>query len=672
MIGQVRRLLHRRSGCTLTDVQLLDDFVARRDEASFDVLVWRHGAMVLSLCQRVLHDTHEAEDAFQATFLVLARKAGSIGKRESAGSWLYKVALRIALRVRARALKRTALAEPLDELPGRDDPEDPVWRDLRPVLDEEIDRLPEKYRAPFVLCYLEGHTNEEAAEKIGCPMGTILSRLARGRERLRSRLAGRGLTLSAAGLSAVLSQNAAAAVPAALVSFTVEAALPFAAGQAATGLVSGSVAALTEGVLHAMLLTKVKTTTAALLALAVLGTGFGSVSTRLLAQRAAPGERKPAIERPRDAGGRGGRAPEKPPQFTGRVAGVAGDGKSFTVEVPAATRGEAPQKVDIKLTDKSQVVYSNVGPDGAKPTEGYQVRVWTGEGAKDVAVEAVLMGNAPDLFRRRPEVSGRVAKVSPDGKMLTFSIPARGRGDDATPEKTINVEITDKTVVAYNYIGRGGAKPTEGYDAEVWLERGSMDKAGRVHFLGHEERPARGAVNVDKEPDRAGRVIAAAPDGKTFTLEVPGKNRGDAPTKWEVKVDDKTRFLLRNVGPDGDKPVVGSVVQVWLADGSQDTAAKVSITGAPRERDVLLSGKVVAIAKDGQGLTLEAAGARGRGEPVKKVDIKFTDKTNLIYHGVGTGGAKLTEGYHAQVWLEEGSMDTAAQIYLGSGTRGRR
>ncbi len=199
VIGQLRRRLGRQSGCTLTDGQLLDDFVTRGDEAAFEVIVWRHGAMVFNLCKRLLHDGHEAEDAFQAAFLVFARKAGSIGKGESVGSWLYKVAYRVALRARAKAARRNIPTEATDEVPAREEPDDVVWRDLRPVLDEEIDRLPEKYRVPFVLCYLEGHTNEEAAEQLGCPKGTVLSRLSRGRERLRSRLALAGLASRSPG-----------------------------------------------------------------------------------------------------------------------------------------------------------------------------------------------------------------------------------------------------------------------------------------------------------------------------------------------------------------------------------------------------------------------------------------------------------------------------------------
>src|SRR6202453_129126 len=219
VIGQLRRLIGGQGGSTLTDSQLLDAFVARRDEAAFEVLVWRHGTMVFNLCRRILHDAHQAEDAFQATFLVFVRKASSIGKRESLGSWLYKVAFRIACRARARSAKNVPGVADVDGLSAGTAPdEDVVWRDLKPVLDEEINRLPEKFRAPFVLCHLQGHTNEEAAQMLGCPKGTILSRLARGREKLRSRLARRGVALSAAWLTLHLSSSAAsAAVPAGLV-----------------------------------------------------------------------------------------------------------------------------------------------------------------------------------------------------------------------------------------------------------------------------------------------------------------------------------------------------------------------------------------------------------------------------------------------------------------------
>jgi RNA polymerase sigma factor (sigma-70 family) len=263
-----------------SDGQLLERFAQQRDEAAFATLLRRHGPMVLSTCRRLLRNEHDAEDAFQATFLVLVRKAGSLGQPELLGNWLYGVAYRTAVRTRAGESRRRARERPLVEqdLPAAEQVADFVWRDLWPVLDEEVHRLPDKYRVPFVLCYLEGKTNEEAARQLGCPLGTVLSRLARARERLRTRLTGRGLTLSAGLLAALLSSNASATMPTALINTTLQAALLTAANQAAAaGMISAPVAALTKGVLQAMFVTKLKIAAAVLLAVSVVGSGVGVI-----------------------------------------------------------------------------------------------------------------------------------------------------------------------------------------------------------------------------------------------------------------------------------------------------------------------------------------------------------------------------------------------------------
>jgi RNA polymerase sigma factor (sigma-70 family) len=211
LVQSLRKLIPRSRPTTTPDVLLLERFLDQRDEAAFELLMWRHGPMVLSVCLRVLGDPHEAEDAFQATFLTLVRKGHTIGKGELLASWLYKVASRTALRARARAARRAAgplpphgPAAPEQPQPG----DELAWRELRPVLDDEVSRLPPKYRAAFVLCYLEGKTNEEAARLLGCPKGTVLSRLARARERLRGQLARRGLAFAALPLAGLLSDHA--------------------------------------------------------------------------------------------------------------------------------------------------------------------------------------------------------------------------------------------------------------------------------------------------------------------------------------------------------------------------------------------------------------------------------------------------------------------------------
>jgi RNA polymerase sigma factor (sigma-70 family) len=272
-VSPVTRFLRRLTGShgpgDPDDRNLLERFVATRDEAAFAELVRRHGPMVQGVCRRVLRDGHAAEDAFQATFLVLVYKARSIRRPELLGNWLHGVAHRTAVRARDAAARRRAREREVTDMPGDDPAAEVLWRDLRAVLDEELGRLAQVYRAPLVLHYLEGKSTEEVARQLGCARGTVLSRLARGRERLRGRLVRRGVALSVWALALALAERAApAAVPAALVEGTVR----VAAG-AAAGAVPAAVAALTKGVLRAMFLSKLKVAGAVLLAVAAAVAG---------------------------------------------------------------------------------------------------------------------------------------------------------------------------------------------------------------------------------------------------------------------------------------------------------------------------------------------------------------------------------------------------------------
>jgi RNA polymerase sigma factor (sigma-70 family) len=213
------------------DDVLLERFTAQRDQAAFAALVQRHGPMVLGVCRRVLQHEQDAEDAFQAVFCVLARKAATIRRRTAVGSWLYGVASRIARKAKTLQIRRRMRTSPLPDVPAPDNPPEWEWRDLWPILDEEVNRLPEHYRQPFVLCQLEGKTTQEAAAELRCPPGTVSSRLTRARERLRARLTRRGLALSVATLAAVVSrQTATAAVPAELAQTAVQIGLGYSAG----------------------------------------------------------------------------------------------------------------------------------------------------------------------------------------------------------------------------------------------------------------------------------------------------------------------------------------------------------------------------------------------------------------------------------------------------------
>jgi RNA polymerase sigma factor (sigma-70 family) len=272
-----------------TDEQLLDRFVSQGDAAAFEMLVRRHGPMVLGVCRRLLHHPQDAEDAFQATFLVLVRKAASLGQREFLGNWLYGVAYRTALDARAAAMRRRKREKQVSSMPEpeiRDDSED--WRDLRPFLDQELNRLPDKYRIPIVLCDLEGRTRRDAAEQLAIPVGTLSGRLTTAREMLAKRLTRRGLVLSGTAMIAALSPSAAsAAVPSPLVASTVQAGTAIAAGQAGAAVVSVPVTALAEGVVKAMLVKKLKIATAVLLTVVVVGAAAVMVSANREATGAA-------------------------------------------------------------------------------------------------------------------------------------------------------------------------------------------------------------------------------------------------------------------------------------------------------------------------------------------------------------------------------------------------
>jgi RNA polymerase sigma factor (sigma-70 family) len=237
-----------------SDGELLERFVAAREEGAFAALLERYGSMVLNVCRRVLPELHDAEDAFQATFLLLVKKADSISKRESVASWLHGTAYRLAIHLRRQSAKRKEREQQHEppKSPDREPGYEMAWRELQAVLDEELAQLPDRYRAPLLLCYFQGKTHEEAARQLGWPLGTVRSRVARARDALRGRLARRGLAVPAIVFGAALATNCPAAVSAALTQSTLAAGLAVAGGKAAADLVSAQVAALIEGVLSTM------------------------------------------------------------------------------------------------------------------------------------------------------------------------------------------------------------------------------------------------------------------------------------------------------------------------------------------------------------------------------------------------------------------------------------
>jgi RNA polymerase sigma factor (sigma-70 family) len=301
VVQELRRLA-LASGGELTDAELLERFVRSGEESAFAALVWRHGPMVLGVCRRLLGNVHDAEDAFQATFLVFVRKSAGLRKPELLANWLYGVACRTARQARTAATRRRARERVAARPEAREEPRN----ELGPVLDQALSLLPDRYRAAVVLCDLEGKSYREAARSLGCPEGTLAARVSRGRALLARRLTRQGVAFSSPVLAAALTAETLAAVPAYLTASTIQAA----AGQA-TSAASTPAVALAAKVVRAMFLTKMKMAGAALVLTLAVGTGIG-----LLVYR-APAEGP--LERPKQAPPVAKIAPGPPPVDRSRL-----------------------------------------------------------------------------------------------------------------------------------------------------------------------------------------------------------------------------------------------------------------------------------------------------------------------------------------------------------------
>ncbi|HJZ91398.1 MAG TPA: RNA polymerase sigma factor, partial [Gemmataceae bacterium] len=292
----LRRAILPSVGGELTDGQLLSAYVASRDEAALTSLVRRHGPMVWGVCRRILGDHHDAEDAFQATFLVLVRRARSIRSRELLANWLYGVARQTALKARATAARRRRRERHVPNPPEPAAPTQVVEPDLRAVLDDALARLPARYRTPIVLCDLQGRTRTEAAGELGWPEGTVAGRLARGRHMLGQRLARRGVHVASAAIGVVLSRvSRSPGFSPDLVMSTIRV-----IGAAAAHSAPPAVVALTEEILRVMWLGRLKVAAIAILAIVAIGAGAAAIRFVLQDRETKSPDRPPPSAGPKE------------------------------------------------------------------------------------------------------------------------------------------------------------------------------------------------------------------------------------------------------------------------------------------------------------------------------------------------------------------------------------
>jgi RNA polymerase sigma factor (sigma-70 family) len=333
LVRHIQRMAGDLPDSEQSDRVLLARFIAQRDQAAFTLLVQRHGPMVRGVCGRILGQSADVDDAFQATFLLLVRKAQSIRKAESVGSWLHGVAHRLACQIKASAARRRVLGHQPVRQTAKDPGLEAAWRELCVLLDDEVQCLSPRYRAPLVLCYLEGQTRDQAARQLGWSLRTLDRRLVRGRELLRLRLARRGLKLSAGLLVAAMTDHVAfAAVPGSLLNLTLDSATLVAQGNLVATAASSRVAVLVQEGLGAMFLTKLRMVTLGTIMLAgIAGGGF------VLFALAAPGQDKNVAQHTQGEAGRPTAADDFPAgvnahQEATRTAGQPVDPKQFARE----------------------------------------------------------------------------------------------------------------------------------------------------------------------------------------------------------------------------------------------------------------------------------------------------------------------------------------------------
>jgi RNA polymerase sigma factor (sigma-70 family) len=617
-----------------TDRELLEDFAARRSEAAFAALVARHGPMVLGVCRRLLRHEQDAEDAFQATFLALARNATSIRKREALASWLHGVAHRTALKAKRSAARRR-------DHEGRRPAERPTapgrsWDEVQAALDEEIRRLPASYRSAFVLCVLEGKSRPEAAAALGVKEGTVWSRLARARQLLQGRLTRRGIQLSALlAALAVAEAVAAARVPMALARVTVRSGLSVAAGDPAATIPS-HVAALAAGVTRAMLLSKAKIAIALLVVVGLVVAGASALTRQALAlppegDKPQAGA-KPAAAKPARTGGKDG-----PVEVRGRV--LDPDGKPVPgakLVFVYASAEKAPAKIWATSAAGGGFQFS--------VARSIEDAAWDGNAWDQTYVVAAAEGHGFAWARVRPGASGDLTL-----RLVKDDEPIRGRVLDLEGKPVVGatVRIEDELLVP-----AGGADLTSLHSAAFATlfpaVKTGADGRFQVPGVGRErvaalrvEGPTIATQQVKAVARPAGKAVAQ-PRGVPFDLLA-------VPTRPVVGV-------VRD--KETGKPLAGVVVRSYKVGGAEDFNGLVRTTTDKDGRY-----RLVGLPKGaGNAIMAEAWGRTPRPE-----DLPYLAAIRKVDDAPGLGPVTVDVGLRRGVWAQGRVIDKASGKGVAAG-----
>jgi RNA polymerase sigma factor (sigma-70 family) len=612
MLQFLRRAAVVGDGPGASDAELLERFVRSRDESAFELLVWRHSRTVLGVCRRLLRDEHAVEDCFQAAFLALARQAPSVSKGESVGGWLYKVACRVARKAQGRAIQRVAHERPLEAVAALAREEGPcsaaARRELEQALDEQVRRLPTRYREVLVLCDLADKSHAEAARELGCPVGTVESRLSRARQRLRAGLARRGFVAPAGLLTAGLARGAPGAeVAAALVTNTAKAAVLVAAGRAVpAGVASARAAAWAKGACRAMSLARLTGVLLWVPVLAVLGLGAG-----LLAQDPHAG--KPTA--PKRAGAPSPRpAPAGPKAYAvlrghahpvlGLAFGpddllvtVAGEGKG-SVRLWDAGKGKQLASFDTELGPLQWVAFS---PDAT----------WVAFGQK----EGMCLSYGGSLDRGRLKGLGRGAGFGAPGgsHWAPLTVASDGKTWALRDKKDVRLLEADFRLEAVSLLLRGLFK---GHAAEPCVAAFSADDellasgdgAGEVRLW---YTKAGKGKTVLKGHKGAVTGVAFSPDGKLLascgadgTVRLWDVGAGKA---WATLEGHTGAALCLAFAPDGKSLASGGedrTVRVWDVASGKEKAAYRGHGAAVRTVAFSRDGKILASAGEDKTVRL--------------------------------------------------------------------